>query len=202
MKMKSLLLSSVPVFFLLNPVLPTYAMCLSTSGENNCATFNGNSLSHVIQTYTSSNLSTNRFFQLGFRSQGASAVVINNIAYSTDGTAFTSVTGSISTTTNFQYISVQNPFGSVALNHPFYLSYDIQPIVPMGTSVDSLFLANNTGSTTSGVLDFNGGNFEAVERSHASVPAPLPFLGAAVVASRIKRIKITANRLKKKIETH
>jgi hypothetical protein len=177
-------------------IQPAAALCLTTSGENNCSTFYGGSVSQVIQTYTSSNLVSNRYFQLGFRSSDGNAYSINNLAYSTNGTSYNSFGGSFTTSSSFQYSSPQNPFGLTALGAPFYVRYDILPIVPPGVNIDSMFLASNTGSTTGGVLDFNGGNFEAIERSHASVPAPLPFLGAAAIFSRLKRLERVSKRLR------
>ena len=175
---------------------PAHSMCLTSTAENNCSTFSGDTLSQATQTYTSSNLGTNRYFQMGFRSSNGSPYTINNLAYSTDGTTFTSFSGSISTSSAFQYLTIQNPFAASPLGLPFYVRYDILPTVPAGVGIDSMFLASNTGTSTGGVLDFNGGNFEAIERAHASVPAPLPFLGAAAIASSIKRLRRSSEKLR------
>jgi hypothetical protein len=175
---------------------PAHSMCLTSTAENNCSTFAGDTLSQATQTYTSSNLGTNRYFQMGFRSSNGNPYTINNIAYSTNGTTFTSLSGSISTSSAFQYLAIQNPFASSPLGSPFYVRYDIRPTVPAGVGIDSMFLASNTGTSTLGVLDFNGGNFQAIERAHASVPAPLPFLGAAAIASSIKRLRRSSEKLR------
>jgi hypothetical protein len=174
---------------------PVSALCLTSNAENNCSTFSGSSLSQVIQTYDSLNLTTNAYFQIGFRSSNGAAYTINNLAYSTNGSSYTSFTGSISTSGAFQYASIQNPFSTGSLGRPFYVSYDIQPTVPDGVRIDSMFLANNTGTQTGGVLDFNGGNFEAIERTHQAVPAPLPVLGAAFVFSRVRHLKQKSKQL-------
>jgi hypothetical protein len=177
-------------------VKPVHSMCLTSTAENNCSTFAGDTLSQATQTYTSSNLGTNRFFQMGFRSSNGNPYTINNIAYSTNGMTFTSISGSISTSSVFQYLAIQNPYASSPLSSPFYVRYDILPTVPAGVGIDSMFLASNTGTSTGGVLDFNGGNFEAIERAHATVPAPLPFLGAAAIASSIKRLRRSSEKLR------
>ncbi len=104
---------------------------------------------------------TNAYFQIGFRSSNGAACTINNLAYSTNGSSYTSFPGSISASGAFQYAGIQNPFSAGSLGRPFSVSYDIQPTVPDGVRIDSMFLANNTGIQTGGVLDFNGGNFEA-----------------------------------------
>lgn len=78
---------------------------------------------------------------------------------------------------------------------PFYIQYDIAPTVPHGVRIDAMFLASNTGSMTGGVLNFEGGNFQAIERSHASVPAPLPLLGAVAIFSRLKRLERASKKL-------
>jgi hypothetical protein len=174
---------------------PASALCLTSNSENNCSTFSGTTLSQVTQTYNSLNLQTNTRFQIGFRSSNGGAYTVNNLSYSNDGTNYTTFAGSFTTSSLFQYGGIQNPFGSTALGRPFYLRYEIQPTVPAGVAIDSLFLANNTGSQTGGVLDFNGGDFQAVERSHQSVPAPLPLLGAAAMFTRLRGLKQKSKRL-------
>jgi hypothetical protein len=184
---------------LMSVVQPAQAICLSTSGENNCSSFSGDTLSQVTQTYTSANLASNKFFQMGFRSSDGAAYTINNIAYAKSGDPFAPIFSSVSVLTgsDFQYITIQNPFGGGALESPFYVRYDISPIVPSGVTIDSEFLANNTGSATGGVLNDHGGNYEAVVRSHTAVPAPLPLLGTAAVFSSIKRLQRASQKLRR-----
>ncbi|MEB3318301.1 MAG: hypothetical protein VKO39_09220 [Cyanobacteriota bacterium] len=179
---------------------PAKSVCLSSSGENNCSSFSGDTLSQVTQTYTSSNLISNKFFQMGFRSSTGGAYTINNLAYSTNGSSFTTISGSVSTTASFQYINIQNPFGVNPMTIPFYVRYDILAGVPIGVTIDSMFLANNAGTSTGGVLNFEGGDFQAIERSHtavAPVPAPLPLLGTAVLFPCINRLQRATQKLRR-----
>lgn len=171
---------------------PAKALCLTAQAGNNCTTFAPDTISSVLQEFTSTNLPNNTNFQIGFRSSNGTAYAISNVRYSVDNITFSPYgAGSFNTGASYVYGSVD----SGSLTNPFYIAYDLPSGIPNGVIIDSSFSSNNNGLTDSnGVLiSGSGNNFVNIERSSAStstpVPAPLPILGAAAAFSQVRRLR-------------
>lgn len=179
---------------------PAHALCLTAQAGNNCTTFAPNSISSVLQEYTSTNLPNNTSFQIGFRSSNGTAYSISNVKYSTDNSTFTTL-GSGSGTTGSSYVYDTIVSGSGILTNPFWISYDLPTGIPNGIIIDSSFSSNNDGLASGGALiSGSGNNFVNIERSSAStstpVPAPLPIMGAAAAFSQVRRLRFMAKQLR------
>jgi hypothetical protein len=170
---------------------PGQTACLSTgdSGANNCLTFDG-ATSTATQTYSTSNLTTNSYFQLGFYSSNGQSYSISNVEYSQNNTSYTTLgsgsinTGSFATTNYFSVVTL------APISVPFYVRYTINGPVSSGVTITSRLLTNNNNASASGVLTGPGNNFADIQRdSTVPVPAPLPILGAAAAFARVKRFR-------------
>ncbi|MFM9072887.1 MAG: hypothetical protein ACKOOC_05720 [Cyanobium sp.] len=173
---------------------PGQAVCLSSgnSGANDCLTFDGSTSSLVTQIYSTTNLTTNNSFQLGFYSSNSVSYSISNVFYSQDNTTLVPIgTGSITTGTGG--FSSPNYFASISpitINVPFYIKYVIDGPVAPGVTITSKLLSNSNNATdVNGVLVDNSNDFVSVSRNSTAVPAPLPILGAAAAFARVKRFR-------------
>jgi hypothetical protein len=172
---------------------PGQTACLSTgdSGSNKCLTFDG-ATSTATQQYSTSNLTSNSYFQLGFYSSNGQSYSISNVEYAQNNTSYSTLgSGSINTGSSLatNYFSAVS-FAPTPIGVPFYVRYTINGPVPSGVTITSRLLTNDNNASASGVLTGGGNNFADIQRdSTVPVPAPLPILGAAAAFARVKRFR-------------
>lgn len=181
--------SSIAIFILYGFAgldCPGYALCLASSGENNCSTFSGNSVSQVVQTYLSNNRSINRYFQMGFGSR-LGTYVLGHLAWSADRSGDTSFS-----VLAFEASAVAFPYGFLFNLSPslfrksLSVRHDIRAPFPDGFSADFKLLDRNTEDQFTGVVSNADSSDGAIVLSHAIWPASFPMEGVAAVFSQAK----------------
>ncbi|MFN7733016.1 MAG: PEP-CTERM sorting domain-containing protein [Pirellula sp.] len=198
----SVSLVMMAILTLVTPGLQTAAVAgLVTGGGNlntdgtNARFFDPNTPTDVINRYGDNSLSSINFIQVGFRTNNVSAFDITNIAWSRDNVSYTAFTPSDSVTNiaappNFRYtsiISLSAPAGS-----PFYIRFTLPAGIDVGKIIESRFIGNSDGLTSSGVLASDVNNtFLALTRTHTAIPEPTSMLlvlsGAGWVVCRARR---------------
>jgi len=174
------------------------AACLTTVGENVCATFDASTPSTAVQSFTSQNLQTNRYFQLSLLTNAGFSYTITDLAWSKDGISFTNfspISLSLNANGSRSYTNIVN-YGS-AIGIPLYLRYTLPTGVALGKVIEGTLIANNNGSNNLGVLSDSLNNYLFEGRESLSVagsapeavPAPLPVLGAAGFFSFSRRLR-------------
>ena len=162
------------------------AACLTTDQENSCATFDPASPSTAVQLFTSVNLGTNQYFQLGLLTNAGISYTITNLAWSKDGSNFSDFSPlSLSLNANGTRSSTDIVNYGSAIGVPLYLRYTLPAGVTPGSVIQGTMIANNNGANNSGVLSDAFNNYQLINRNSLAVsggiaaPAPLPILGAA-----------------------
>jgi hypothetical protein len=162
------------------------AACLTTEIENTCATFDPSTPSTAVETFTSANLQTNRYFQLALLTNAGVSYNITDLAWSKDGTSFTNfspVSLNLNSDGSRVYTNIYD-FGS-AIGIPLYLRYTLPAGVTLGKVIQGTLIANNDGANSGGILSSSFNGYQAVNRASVAVsggvaaPAPLPIMGAA-----------------------
>ena len=164
------------------------AACLTTVGENVCATFDASTPSTAVQPFTSQNLQTNRYFQLSLLTNAGFSYTITDLAWSKDGTSFTNfspISLSLNANGSRSYTNIVD-YGS-AIGIPLYLRYTLPTGVALGKVIEGTLIANNNGTNNAGILSDSLNDYQIINRDSLSVagsatqavPGPLPVLGAA-----------------------
>jgi hypothetical protein len=124
-----------------------------------------------VQTFTASNLQTNRYFQLALSTNAGFSCTIADLAWSNNGLSFTSFS-------------------------PLYFRYTIPTGVPVGKVIKGSLIANDNGANSGGVLEDSLNRYQLINRDSLSVdvptaaaPAPLPVLGAAGFFAFSRRLR-------------
>ena len=174
------------------------AACLTTVGENVCATFDASTPSTTVQPFTSANLGTNRYFQLSLLTNAGFSYTITDLAWSKDGTtfnAFSPISLSLNSNGSRSYTNIVD-YGS-AVGVPLYLRYTLPTGVALGKAIEGTLIANNNGANNGGVLSDSLNNYQFINRDSLSVqgaaptavPGPLPIFGAAGFFAFSRRLR-------------